>query len=114
MRTKIELCQNRCPVCPYCGEKYEVEDRVSDGDVFEVECGSCEKHFDFSPVVQVSYSTVGSCERNGEMPHELQPGYLDVSPMHCRKCSREVYEWELPNGQYPSLKADEFVMVERQ
>jgi len=86
---------------------------MDDDDQMAVQCGKCDKHFAIQGFIRVTYDTMGDCEKNKEMPHELMPKSNDFGPHTCRKCSREVYEWELPHGQYPKLKLGEYVFVER-
>jgi hypothetical protein len=109
----IDYCQNDAPVCPYCDVKYDIEDGgFEEGSWEEVGCQSCEKKFLIERVVITKWSSRGSCERNGELPHSLLRGAFDSSPYSCQKCCREYYDWELPQGRYPKLQEGTFEILQ--
>jgi hypothetical protein len=106
------LCQNISPICPYCEKKQSLDDvYLSGGEEWNGQCESCEKHIRITAVVSTTYDTHGSCEKNGEMPHNLYRSEYDkVGPYTCQGCYMEFYDWQFPEGKYPQLKAGEFVL----
>jgi hypothetical protein len=84
--------------CPYCDHEQSdpYEYNLRDGDCESIQCGSCEKHFDVKCSISVKYSTVGDCESNKELPHELDDHSFDhsgkkVEVYKCKKCFNEYY-----------------------
>lgn len=107
-----ELWSNSEPVCPYCKAVQDIsDDRPSDGDFRITECDNCEKKFCRSTIISVDYSTVGDCEANGELPHELVLTSSHVQEFTCKKCRGTVYDWQFPNGRHPKLKEGEFIIL---
>lgn len=84
-----------------------------DEDTDEVECEKCEKKFMVQTNVTTQYSSVGDCLANGEMPHELECTFQHETTIYytCKKCKGDVYDWQLPGGKHPILKAGEFIIT---
>ncbi len=73
MENEIEHEHTDEIVCPYCGYKfsdsYEWEAHEHERTI---ECHSCEKKFNATATISVSYSTHKDCELNGEQ-HDFEP-----------------------------------------
>lgn len=109
--TSSDLYRQSHAICPYCGEADEDEhgDHYSDGDVMTNVCPHCDREYRIEFHMSVEFSTTGICTE----PHQLQRGASDVSPYMCQKCYREFYDWQLPGGDFPTLKAGEFVIIQK-
>lgn len=107
----IDLWNNRLPVCPYCGATNQPERGGADGETFQETCGECNKVYHRTTRMTVTFSTGGDCAANGQMPHRLTAGAIKHSPYHCTNCRAEFYDFQLADGAYPRLRADEYVMI---
>lgn len=108
-----DLFAKRYPVCPYCKKVDEnIETCGQDGESFQEECSGCEKTYHRETHFDISFSTVGDCEANGQMPHKLKKGPFESSAYDCINCSREYYSFQLADGSYPKLKHGEYEIIE--
>lgn len=86
------LWGNASPICPYCSTEYDASDSCANDDQeSELECQNCNKIFFCRTRMVAEYSTVGSCEKNKQMPHLLKKTWPDeINQYVCTKCN---YEW---------------------
>lgn len=109
-----ELWGNRYPVCPYCKANQDEYYRNSETTDFDGECCNCGKKIIIGTRIEALYDTVGDCKLNNELPHELFLTWPEeIMQYKCKKCQREYYDWELPNGKYPKLSDGQFVIEEK-
>lgn len=105
-----ELWGNHAPVCPYCKNGYSIDDCFSEG-LKSDECPSCGKKLILNIRFTVEHDTVGDCEANGEMPHELELTSAHVNQYTCRKCRGQWYERYLAGGQHEKLTKEDYVIL---
>lgn len=109
-----DLWGNSSPVCPYCKEKQSIEEwRISDESVQAKECDSCGKRYDVVIRVEYMFDTVGSCEANKDLPHNLVCNFESdkTKKYGCVKCSREYYDWQLDGGKYQRITKDKYAII---
>jgi hypothetical protein len=58
-------------ICPYCGERYQVENEDFSEDEREITCDSCEKKYWQSQIITVETQTRPDCELNNDK-HEYE------------------------------------------
>lgn len=104
---------NSKPKCPWCNHEVEEADELelAQDESTEIECDGCQKFYEITAHWSIDYSTVAvGCEK-----HKLKAEYFYDKELHqysCTECKSEFYEWQLPNGRYPSLKEGEFIILE--
>lgn len=104
-----DFWENMQPICPYCKAKYGLDGmRYEDEELKELQCDECNKYFICQVRVKAVFDTMGDCEKNGQLPHNLKKGWSEHSPFTCIKCACEFYDWELEGGRYQSLTKDKY------
>lgn len=81
-------------VCPYCGE--EIEDSWEfEGECGQCKCYECDKTFNWTRYVSVSYSTTFECEKNKEKHkwdewnlYQFEDKFEEVEDVYVRYCER--------------------------
>jgi len=77
MEIEIDCTHTREITCPYCGaefsDSWEVGMGVNDGELGELECGSCEKTFIANRNCSITYNSYTTPCLNGEVEHNWQP-----------------------------------------
>ena len=53
-------------ICPYCGNKYQVEAEDFSEDPYEIECDECGKKYWLVQQISISHKTTPDCELNGQ------------------------------------------------
>lgn len=95
-----ELWGNNYPKCPYCKTNIEPPENVCEG-IASDECPECQKKFYTNTRFSVDYDTVGDCELNGQMPHQMKltMDFVNegrrVKQWTCVNCRAEWYDWQL-------------------
>jgi DNA-directed RNA polymerase subunit RPC12/RpoP len=72
-------------ICPYCGDKYQVESEDYDEDDHEITCEECGSKYWLQQYFSVDHQTRPDCELNGE-EHDYRPGMNNNSIEVCKVC----------------------------
>jgi hypothetical protein len=59
-------------ICPYCGDKFQVEGEDYDEQPCEIQCFTCGRKYWLSQMFTVTHRSRPDCELNG-MKHNFQP-----------------------------------------
>lgn len=89
--------------CPYCGKSQDIshDQEFEDGELFELECDSCEKNFVYTVAISFHYeSAEADCLNGSEHTFEWTKTYpIKYSRMRCVDCGLErqptVPEWDM-------------------
>ena len=85
-------------VCPYCGDRFQVEgeDYKDEGIKVQIECDGCKKKYYLQQEYEVSHTSTPDCGINNE-EHDLvlnkTPCVVNLRPyFYCRKCNKTKVE----------------------
>lgn len=99
--------QNDKPLCPYCDHE-QCDENFDDNCDYVTSCENCYKEFNIEKVVSYKYTTLGKpCA-----VHRLKLLYETDKhkQYYCTECKRKYYDWEMPDGKFPKLKTEQFIM----
>ena len=68
-------------ICPYCGERYQVESEDFSEDPYEIECESCGKKYWLVQQISISHKTTPDCHLNGD-------GHVFIGGDFCAVCNK--------------------------
>jgi len=111
MKYALDFWYQAYPTCPYCRTRQDrCEWNHSDDHLTKAQCEKCSKYFLCTTRATVRFDSIGDCEKNGDMPHQLM---IESSQKYtCQNCHLHLYDWQLPDGKYPRIKEGEYVIIE--
>ena len=109
-----DYCQNKEPVCPWCGfkveELFECGAATNDGETANIICEKCDKEYSCQTHLTYSYTTKGNdCKMH---TLKLESDFGTGKHYYCVDCKWDYYDWQLPGGKHPALKDGEFKFLE--
>lgn len=97
------------PRCPYCNKHVEPNEHSRYRDIEDYECEFCGKRFITQTRETIEYDTVGDCENNGHLPHQLKPSYFVSTSYSCKNCHGDFYDFDLQK-----MKSEDYVILEKE
>lgn len=96
--TTKKLCQegteeidSNDAVCPYCGERFQVEceDYLPDGEEATIECAECGMKYILTQSIEITHTSTPDCRLNG-FDHDYRPRDLNDGRTHrfCTRCDK--------------------------